>query len=77
MQVYEGVAGRHEYLHPQTLANSYDLVLVTYETLRKEVSHPEDIYEKTNRYPHRQPKRFSSFPSPLLCVHWWRVLFSF
>lgn len=61
------------YIYPRTLAHSYDLVFITYETLRREVLHPEDIFDTSNKYAFRQPKRFAALPSPLLNVEWWRV----
>lgn len=65
--VYEGVF--KQYLNPIHLA-SHDIILVTYETLRREldrVHHHEFLLKLRYR------KHYSYPPSPLLGIQWWRV----
>ena len=69
MQLYEGVKRATGYVPPAELA-SYDIVLVTYETLRTEFYHATSQEVSWNL---RHRKRYVCYPSPLPAVHWWRV----
>ena len=67
VQTYQGVSKK--YVSPLTLANC-DVVLASYEVLCSELYHVTSIgFNKKLRH----PKRFSSYPSPLTAVQWWRV----
>jgi len=61
------------YNQPQTLAK-YDVVITTYEVLSKELDYvdlPHCNLADGRRF--RNAKRYTSLPSPLTCVQWWRV----
>lgn len=65
--VYNGVF--KEYINPLHLI-SKDIILVTYETIRKEldrVRHHEFSIKL------RRPKNYAYPPSPLLAIKWWRI----
>lgn len=64
---YPGVVRR--YINPLHLI-SHDIVLVTYEILRKELDRVR--YTEYNRM-FRNRKRFAYPPCPLLAIQWWRV----
>lgn len=66
--VYKGVRSSG-YIQPTTLAE-YDIVITTYEVLRKELDYV-DVYE--NRRTLRYAKKYYAPNSPLICVDWWRV----
>ena len=68
-QLYKGIKRCTGYVSPAQLA-SYDIVLVTYETLRDEFYHATSQEVSWNL---RHRKRYVCFPSPLPAVHWWRV----
>ncbi|KAG8225016.1 hypothetical protein J437_LFUL006027, partial [Ladona fulva] len=64
----------HEgYTQPRLLAN-HDIVIVSYETLSKELDYvdlPHCNGEQGRRF--RHAKRFMALPSPLPCIQWWRI----
>ncbi|XP_019848691.1 PREDICTED: E3 ubiquitin-protein ligase SHPRH-like isoform X2 [Amphimedon queenslandica] len=67
IMVYNGVF--KEYINPLHLI-SKDIILVTYETIRKEldrVRHHEFSIKL------RRPKSYAYPPSPLLAIKWWRI----
>lgn len=69
---YPGIY-KHGYVQPRTLAK-YDVVLTTYEVLRKEIDYvglPHTNSEDSRCL--RRPKRFMAVPSPLVAVEWWRI----
>ncbi|XP_063230328.1 E3 ubiquitin-protein ligase SHPRH isoform X2 [Bacillus rossius redtenbacheri] len=66
--VYRGVHGVG-FIQPYQLME-YDVVIVTYETLRKELNFDANGSQHKKL---RHEKRFVSPPSPLSCVSWWRV----
>lgn len=66
--VYKGVRS-NGYIQPTTLAE-YDIVITTYEVLRKELDYV-DVYE--NKRSLRYTKKYYAPNSPLICVDWWRV----
>jgi len=64
--MYESVATK--YIQPSDLADN-DIVVTTYETLKKELNF---VYiPRVERF--RNTKRFNSLPSPLLAINWWRI----
>lgn len=65
--IYKGVS--KEYINPLHLILK-DIVLVTYETIRKELDRVHH-HEFTRKL--RHPKSYSYPPSPLLAIRWWRV----
>ncbi|XP_022696804.1 E3 ubiquitin-protein ligase SHPRH-like isoform X2 [Varroa jacobsoni] len=70
--VYGGVS-KHGYIPPDRLAE-FDLIITTYEVLRKEIHHANIALEpqtETSRF--RTPKRYRASPSPLVSVEFWRV----
>ena len=68
--IYQGVAG-HGYQQPLQLARGYDVIITTYETLRKELYHAEvKTGEKRTR---RKAASYMAPPSPLLSVNFWRL----
>jgi len=63
----------HGYLPPQKLSD-YDLVITTYGVLSNELNYvdlPHANSDEGRRF--RNSKRYLSIPSPLPCVHWWRL----
>ncbi|RWS11570.1 E3 ubiquitin-protein ligase SHPRH-like isoform X5 [Dinothrombium tinctorium] len=66
IRTYSGVTTG--YIQPYDLADS-DIVLITYETLQKELNFVD--LPSSSRL--RNPKRFSVTPSPLLAIRWWRL----
>ncbi|GFU38399.1 e3 ubiquitin-protein ligase SHPRH [Nephila pilipes] len=68
--LYNGVE-HHKFINPKILAD-YDIVLSSYETLRKELSHI-NVPHGTNQRPLRRPKKFRTLPSPLSSIEWWRI----
>ncbi|KAK7492086.1 hypothetical protein BaRGS_00016750, partial [Batillaria attramentaria] len=70
--VYTGV-NKLGFVQPRTLS-SQDIVVTTYETLRKELDYvdlPHSNSENGRRF--RHPKRFMATPSPIIAVEWWRI----
>ena len=65
--VYWGVS--HRYLNPLHIM-SHDIVLVTYEILRKEL---DRVHHHEFTLMLRKRKRSAYPPSPLLAINWWRV----
>ncbi|VDP35814.1 unnamed protein product [Soboliphyme baturini] len=65
--IYEGVR-TVGYVQPKTLSE-YDVVLCSYETLRQEALHLSLIDERRLR----KRKRFTSTPTPLTTLYWWRI----
>lgn len=86
-QIYKGVDAGN-YAQPRFLADQ-DLVLCTYETLRKELNFVDLPHSDRKKILFfqldqviklifyykglRKPKRFMTTPSPLTAVNWWRV----
>ncbi|XP_076304854.1 E3 ubiquitin-protein ligase SHPRH [Tachypleus tridentatus] len=72
--VYSGV-NKQGFVQPQELATNYDIVLTTYETLRrKEIDYvdlPHSNSQNGRRL--RHPKRYMAIPSPIIAVQWWRI----
>ncbi|GBM04758.1 E3 ubiquitin-protein ligase SHPRH [Araneus ventricosus] len=68
--MYAGVE-QHKFINPKVLAN-YDIVLSSYETFRKELSHVNVPHGESQR-PLRYPKKFRTLPSPLSAIEWWRI----
>jgi E3 ubiquitin-protein ligase SHPRH len=61
------------YHQPKTLAQ-FDVVITTYEVLTKEFDYvdlPHCNAADGRRF--RNAKRYSSVPSPLTCIEWWRI----
>ncbi|KAJ8314477.1 hypothetical protein KUTeg_006627 [Tegillarca granosa] len=72
VQVYTGV-NKQGFIQPMTLAQQ-DIVLTTYETLRKEIDYvdlPHSNSEGGRKF--RYAKRFMAIPSPIVAVEWWRI----
>ncbi|CAB3388448.1 Hypothetical predicted protein [Cloeon dipterum] len=72
VKFYNGVYmdGYHQ---PSSLAK-YDVLVTSYEVLNKELDYvdlPHCNAAGGRRF--RNAKRYSALPSPLVCVHWWRV----
>nr|POE48401.1 putative atp-dependent helicase irc20 [Quercus suber] len=72
---YEGVSGggkkaRKEADIIEDLTRNFDVVLTTYQTLRKEVHFAEDPPERNMRH----SRRFERKRSPLVQITWWRVV---
>lgn len=68
--VYQGVHGQG-YHQPIQLARGYDIIITTYETLRKELYFAEvKTGEKRTR---RKAATYMAPPSPLLSVRFWRL----
>ncbi|XP_021928095.1 E3 ubiquitin-protein ligase SHPRH isoform X2 [Zootermopsis nevadensis] len=67
--VYRGVQ-KDGFLQPHDLAK-YQVVLTTYETLRKELNYAD--LNTTDGHRLRHVKRFLAPPSPLPCIQWWRL----
>ncbi|KAJ8314753.1 hypothetical protein KUTeg_006903 [Tegillarca granosa] len=70
--VYTGV-NKQGFIQPMTLAQQ-DIVLTTYETLRKEIDYvdlPHSNSEGGRKF--RYAKRFMAIPSPIVAVEWWRI----
>lgn len=68
--VYGGVHGQG-YHQPVQLARQYDVIIVSYETLRKELYFAEVTPgEKRSR---RKAASYMAPPSPLLSIEFWRV----
>jgi E3 ubiquitin-protein ligase SHPRH len=68
--VYQGVHGQG-YQQPLQLARGYDVIIATYETLRKELYFAEvKTGEKRTR---RKAASYMAPPSPLLSVKFWRL----
>ncbi len=67
MMVYKGVS--RVYVNPLHIM-SHDIVLVTYETLRKEL---DRVHYHEFSVMLRKRKVYSYPPSPLLALNWWRV----
>lgn len=68
--VYQGVHGQG-YHQPFTLARNYDIIITTYEVLRKELYFAQvTTGEKRTR---RKPAVYMAPPSPLLSVRFWRL----
>jgi E3 ubiquitin-protein ligase SHPRH len=67
IMLYSGVA--KSYINPLHIA-LYDIVLVTYEVIRKELDrvHHHDFMLKL-----RHRKSYVYSPSPLLAINWWRI----
>lgn len=67
VMVYWGVS--HRYLNPLHII-SHDIVLVTYEILRKEL---DRVHHHEFTLMLRKRKRSAYPPSPLLAINWWRI----
>ncbi|XP_035213745.1 uncharacterized protein LOC118187600 [Stegodyphus dumicola] len=68
--VYRGV-DQHKFINPQDLAD-HDIILISYEVLRRELSHL-NVPHGASRRALRYPRKFSVIPSPLLAIKWWRI----
>ncbi|XP_059483639.1 E3 ubiquitin-protein ligase SHPRH [Neocloeon triangulifer] len=72
IKFYNGVFS-DGYYQPQSFA-AFDIVITTYEVLSKELDYvdlPHCNAVDGRRF--RNAKRYTSLPSPLPCVQWWRV----
>ncbi|GIX69417.1 e3 ubiquitin-protein ligase SHPRH [Caerostris darwini] len=67
---YHGVE-HHKFICPKILADN-DIVLASYETFRRELSHVNVPYGENGR-PLRYPKKFRTLPTPLQAIEWWRI----
>lgn len=65
--VYAGV--NHRYINPLRIL-SQDIVMVTYESLRREL---DRVHHQEFTRMLRKKKKWAYPPSPLLAIHWWRV----
>jgi E3 ubiquitin-protein ligase SHPRH len=68
--IYQGVS-KQGYHQPTQLARRYDVIIITYETLRKELH-----FAKVNTGEKRTLRKAASYmapPSPLLAVRFWRL----
>jgi len=54
-------------IHPLQFEN-YDVILTTYNVLRKELSHA-NIIRRGSRF----KKKYPPMPSPLVSINWWRI----
>ncbi|KAG1714827.1 E3 ubiquitin-protein ligase SHPRH [Nymphon striatum] len=70
--VYTGVS-KMGFIQPTDLADN-DIILCTYETLRKELVYTELSHSKSDTGRKlRHPKRFMPIPSPLINIEFWRI----
>ncbi|PSN49431.1 hypothetical protein C0J52_06590 [Blattella germanica] len=67
--VYKGVH-KDGFLQPYDIAKN-QIVITTYETLRKELDYAD--LNTTDGHRLRHVKRFLAAPSPLPCINWWRL----
>lgn len=65
--IYLGVA--HEYVNPLRIV-SQDIVMVTYESLRREL---DRVHHQEFTRMLRKKKKWAYPPSPLLAINWWRI----
>jgi len=63
---YDGVAQQKDDLHKIDFG-SFDIVLTTYETLRKELHYAQELRAL------RHPKKYMPKRTPLIEHYWWRV----
>ena len=61
-----------QYIHPINLADA-DIVLMTFSSLMNELGHSGDSIIQNQRKELRKRKRYRVVPSPLTCIHWWRI----
>lgn len=68
--MYLGVE-QQKFIDPEYFAD-LDIVLVSYETLTKEMYHVNISRGKSGLY-FRQRKKFLAIPSPICAIQWWRI----